>query len=101
MPRVGLDEAVGGGDGGVRLVVLVLAVNGVDLGLLGITAERIAGLDLVQILDGGLVVARTHGVLGFAIELLDRPALGFVDLFRQQRAAGQQRGHERTGKKQF
>jgi hypothetical protein len=39
-----------------------------------------------------LVVAFVHGLLGFAIEALDRPALGFVDFFREQRAAGQQRG---------
>jgi hypothetical protein len=47
--RVQADEALGGGLGSLGLGVLVVGVDQLELGLVGIAAERIARLQSLQL----------------------------------------------------
>jgi hypothetical protein len=73
---VQLDEAVARGDGGNRLVVLVIGVGDFELRLLRIAAERVARFQRLEQLDGAFVVAAVEIILGFGVEFCaDQPAV--------------------------
>jgi hypothetical protein len=76
--RMQLDEAVAGGDRRSRLLVLPVGVGDVDLRLLRIAAVGIARFELFKVLDGLRVGALVERILGFGVELVGRPADGFI-----------------------
>ena len=76
--------------------VLVVGVGHFDLRLLRIAAVGVTRFQLFEILDGLFVIAVGHLILGFGVEFLRRPALGFVLDFRQQAATGHQQQQELT-----
>jgi hypothetical protein len=63
------DEAVAGGDGGGRFGLAVIGVGDFELRLLRIAAIGKARFELFEILDGLVVGAFGHGILGFGIQL--------------------------------
>ena len=85
--RIQAHEAVGGGPGTFKVEVLITGKDQIQLSLFGIAAERVIGLQGIQILFGFVEVARVHGLAGIFV-------IGF---FRQDfhlllgRAAGGQR----------
>src|SRR5690606_7737975 len=68
------DEAIAGGHGRDGFALLVVGVGGFQLRLLGVAAVGVAGFQLLEILDGLVIGAVGHGGLGFAVDLVGRPA---------------------------
>ena len=60
-----------------------------ELRLLREPAVRVARLELLEVADGARPVLVAHGVLGLAVELLRRPADGFI--LGVARATGERR----------
>ena len=77
--RIDLDEAVGGCDGQVGFLVLVIGIGNFKFGLLCIAAKGIARLQDFEILDGLFVILLGQFFLGLGIQLVGRPVLGFID----------------------
>jgi hypothetical protein len=73
-----LDEAVAGGNRRSRLLVLPVGVGDVDLRLLRVAAVGIARFELLEVLDRLGVGAVVERILGFGVELVGRPADGFI-----------------------
>jgi hypothetical protein len=73
-----LDEAVAGGDRRGRLLIFPVGVGDVDLRLLRVATVGIARFELFEVLDGLGVGAVVERILGFGIELVGRPADGFI-----------------------
>ena len=86
---VQFDKAVGRRNRLVRFFIFVVGVGHIQLSLHGVTAERIAGFQCVEVFDRIFVIALRHRGRSLGIE----PAgiLGFIDLFRQQRTGGDQK----------
>ena len=63
------DEAFGGGAGGFGLHVLVVGVDQLELGLLGVAAEGIARFEGFQLGDGAVVALVVEVVLRLLVQL--------------------------------
>ena len=105
MVRVGAQETVQGLHGTCRIVILKIHIREVDLSLLRIGAERVAGLKLgIVILRQG-PVAVSHGGTPFGVELIGAPVAGGIDFQILQPAAaghadGRCCGSKKTGQTQ-
>ncbi|MNP35754.1 hypothetical protein D3C76_1291020 [compost metagenome] len=86
MLRVQADEALGGRTRGFGLCVLVVGVDQLELRLLGIAAERIAGLQCLQFVDGIGVALVVEIFLRLLVKLVF--AQVFIDLVTLGRAGG-------------
>ena len=78
MVRIHLDEAVDRGDRGGAFAVLPVRIGDLELRLLREPAVRVARLELLEVADGARPVLVAQGFLGLALELLRRPADGFI-----------------------
>jgi hypothetical protein len=92
MVGVEADEAFAGGDRGGGFVLAEIGIGDFELRLLCIASVGKAGLEFFKILDGLVVGAFSHGVLGFGVQLVGRPVGGFVDDVGQQSASSQEEG---------
>ena len=98
--RVELDEPIRGGNGRSRLLRAIISVGNIQLCLVRVLAERVAGLQHLVVLDCGLVIALGQGTGGLAIELAGAPVAGlFFFLLEHRGAAGQQAGQPKGEEK--
>ena len=93
--RVQFDEAVAGGEGGRGFAGFPVGVGDVDLRLLGETAVGITRFEFFVVFDGLFVGTLVHRFLGGGVQLVGRPADGFVLDFRQQSATGNEGGKKK------
>ena len=89
-----LDEPVRRRDRRGDVLVLVICIRDFELRLLRVAAVRIARLELLVELDGFFVIAIVQVGLGFRVQLVRRPALGFIVIHRRQQAAACQAQHQ-------
>ena len=89
MIGVALDETLRGGNRTGRIFVLVIGVSEFQLRLLREAAIGEAPFKLLVVAYGSFVRARVQCRARFGIELLRRPALGFIGLVGEPAASGE------------
>ena len=77
-----LDETVRGGDGLLRLVILVMGISQVHLRLLGVTPVRETRFQRFVELDSAGIIAAVQLIMRFRIQLFHGPAASLIVGFR-------------------